>query len=69
MPEILAFNSTLVTLKFSIHITFLKTGVLKKIFEAKFPYKLSYFGPLCLLAKMVAKTVKRPIVSCIIGNK
>ena len=49
MPEILTFSSTLVTLKFSIHITFLKTGVLIKIFEAKFPYKLSYFEPLCLL--------------------
>ena len=38
-----------------------KTRVLLKIFDAEFPYKLSYFEPLCLLAKMAAKTVKRRI--------
>ena len=35
--------------------------VLLKIFDAEFPYKLFYFEPLCLLNKMAAKTVKRPI--------
>ena len=34
--------------------------VLLKIFDAEFPYKLSYFEPFCLLNKMAAKTVKRP---------
>ena len=61
MPKILAFSSYLVTLKFTIHNVF-KTRVLLKIFDAEFPYKLSYkyFEPLCLFAKMAAKTVKRP---------
>ena len=31
--------------------------VLLKIFDAEYPHKLSYFEPLCLLAKMAAKTV------------
>ena len=35
--------------------------MLLKIFDAEFPYILSYFEPLCLLAKMAAKTVIRPI--------
>ena len=34
------------------------------IFDAKFPYKLSYFELLCLLTKMAAKTMK----SCIRGH-
>ena len=38
----------LVTLEFSFH-NFLKTIV--KIFDAEFPYKRSYFEPLCLPAK------------------
>ena len=32
-----------------------------KIFDAEFPYKLSYFEPLCLPAKMAAETVIRSI--------
>ena len=42
MPKILAFSSSLVTLKFSIHNIF-ETRVLLKIFDAEFPYKLSFF--------------------------
>ena len=45
MPQILAFSSSLVTLKFSIH-DFLKTRVLLKIFDAKFPYKLLFWATL-----------------------
>ena len=45
MPQILAFSSSLVTLKFSIH-NFLKSRLLLKILDAEFPYKLSYFEPL-----------------------
>ena len=41
MPQILAFNFSLVTLKFSIHSFFLKL-VLLKIFDIEFPYKRSY---------------------------
>ena len=61
MPKILAFSSSLATLKFSVH-NFFETRVLLKIFETEFSYKLSYFEPLCLPAKMAAETVKRPIV-------
>ena len=68
MPQILAFSSSLVTLKFSVH-NFFKTRVLSKIFEAEFPYKRSYLGPLCLLAKMAAKTVIRPIVPKLKNNE
>ena len=60
MPKILALSSSLITLKFSVP-NLLETRVLFKIFDAKFPYKLSYFEPLCLLAKMAVKTVKMPI--------
>ena len=60
MPKILARSSSLVTLKFLVH-NFFETKVLLKIFDTKFPYKLSYFEPLCLLNKMAAKTVKRSI--------
>ena len=65
MPQILASSPSLVTLKFSIHNLF-KIRVLLKIFDAEIPYKLSYFEPLCLLAKMAAKTVKRLIKSCFV---
>ena len=58
MPKIFAFISSLVTLKFSVH-NFFETRVLLKILDAEFPNKLSSFEPLCLLAKLVAKTVKR----------
>ena len=62
MPKILASISSLITLKFSIH-NFFKTSVLLKIFDAKFPYKLSYFEPPYLPAKMATETiVKRPII-------
>ena len=57
MPQILVFSFPLVTLEFSIHNLF-RTGMLLEIFDAEFPYKLSYFEPLCLLNK----TVKRSIV-------
>ena len=61
MPKILAFSSCLVTLEFQF-ITFLKLEcMLLKIFDAEFPYILSYFEPLCLPAEIAAKTVKRPI--------
>ena len=60
MPQILVFSFPLVTLEFSIHNIF-KTRILLEIFDADFPYKLSYFEPLCLLNKMAAKTVKRSI--------
>ena len=60
MPKILAFSSSLVTLKFSVHNIF-ETRVLLKIFDAEFPYKLSYFEPLCLPAKMAAETVIRSV--------
>ena len=44
--QIVAFSSSLMaTLKFSVH-NFFKTRVLLKIFDAEFPYKLSYFEPL-----------------------
>ena len=59
MPQILAFYSSLVTLKFSFR-NFFKTRVLLKIFNAEFPYKRSYFEPLCFSARMAAKTVTRP---------
>ena len=58
MPKILAFSCSLVTLKFSAHNIF-ETRVLLKIFDAEFRYKLSYFEPLCLPAKMAADTVIR----------
>ena len=51
---------SLVTLEFSVHNNF-KTRMLLEIFDAEFPYKLSYFEPLCLLNKMATKTVKRSI--------
>ena len=54
--KILAFSSSLVTLKFSFHNSF-KTRVLLKIFDTKFSYKLSYLKHLCLLAKMTTETV------------
>ena len=60
MPQILAFSSYLITLKFSIH-NFLKIRVLLKIFDAECPNKLNYFEPLCLHAKIAAIIVKRPI--------
>ena len=60
MRQILVFSFSLVTLEFSIH-NFFKTGMLLEIFDAEFPYKLSYFDPLCLLNKIAAKTVKRSI--------
>ena len=60
MPKILAFSSSLVTLTFSVHNIF-ETTVLLKIFDAECPYKLSYFEPLCLPAKMAAETVIRSI--------
>ena len=43
-------------------MTFLKL-VLLKIFDAEFPYKLSYFEPLCLPARMAAETVIRSILN------
>ena len=61
MPKTLAFSSSLVTLKFSIHNIF-ETRALLKIFDAEFPYKLSYFEPLCLPAKMAAETVIRSML-------
>ena len=60
MPQILVFGFSLVTLEFSIH-NFFKTRMLLEIFDAEFPYKLSYFEPLCQLNKKAAKTVKRLI--------
>ena len=60
MSKIFAFSSSIVTLKFSVHDVF-ETRVLLKIFDAEFPYKLSYFEPLCLPAKMAAETVIRSI--------
>ena len=60
MPQIWVFSFSFVTLEFSIH-NFFKTRMLLEIFGAEFPYKLSYFEPLCLLNKMVAKTVKKSI--------
>ena len=42
----MAFSFSLTaTLKFSVH-NFFKTRVLLKIFDAEFPFKLSYFEPL-----------------------
>ena len=63
MPQILVFSFSLVILEFLIH-NFFKTRMLLDIFDAEFPYKLSYFEPLCLLNKMAAKTVKRSINCC-----
>ena len=60
MPQTLAFSSFLETLKFSAHNTF-ETRLLLKIFDAEFPYKLSYFEPLCQPAKTAAETVIRSI--------
>ena len=60
MPHILAFSSSLATLKFSIHNVF-QTRMLLTIFDAECPYKLSYFEPLCLPAKMAAETAIRSI--------
>ena len=62
MSKIFAFSSSVVTLKFSVHDIF-ETRVLLKIFDAEFPYKLSYFEPLCLPAKMAAETVIRSILN------
>ena len=59
--KILVFSFSLVILEFSIH-NFFKTRILLEIFDAEFPYKLSYFEPLCLLNKMATKTVKRSIL-------
>ena len=61
MPKIRAFSSSLVTLTFSVH-NFFETRVLLKMFDAEFPYKLSYFELLCLSAKMVAETVTRSMM-------
>ena len=61
MPQILVFSFSHITLEFSIHNCF-KTRMLLEIFDAEFPYTLSYFEPLCLMNKMAAKTVKRAIV-------
>ena len=69
MPKILAFSSFLVTLKFSVHNFFELARVLLKIFDAEFPYKFSYFEPLCLFTKMAAKTVKRPIKNYLENGK
>ena len=60
MPKILVFSSSLVTLNVSVH-NFFETRLLLKISDAEFPYKLSYVEPLCLLAKIAAKTVKRRV--------
>ena len=57
MPQTLAISSSLETLRFSVHSTF-ETRLLLKIFDAEFPYKLSYFEPLCLPAKMAAETIR-----------
>ena len=53
VSKIWAFSSSLVILRFSAH-NFFEARVLLKIFDAEFPYKLSY--SLCLLAKAAAKT-------------
>ena len=63
MPQTLAISSSLKTLRFSVHSTF-ETRLLLKIFDAEFPYKLSYFEPLCLPAKMAAETMIRSIWYC-----
>ena len=60
MSKIFAFSSSVVTLKFSVHDIF-ETRVLLKIFDVEFPYKLFYFEPLCLPAKMAAETLIRSI--------
>ena len=56
IPQILVFSFFLITLEFSIH-NFFKTKMLLdlEIFDAEFPYKLSYFESLCLLNKRAAK--------------
>ena len=43
--------------------------MLLKIFDAEFPYKFSYFEPLCILAKMAAKTVIRPVENKFLFSK
>ena len=62
LPQILLFSFSRVTLKFSFRNTFFKTRLLLKIFDAEFPYKRSYFEPLCRPAKMAAETVSRSIL-------
>ena len=49
-------------IEFSIQ-NFFKIRMSLEILDAEFPYKLSYFKPLCLLNKMAAKTVKRSIIT------
>ena len=68
MHQILVFSFSLVTFEFSIN-NFFKTRMLLEIFDAEFPYKPSYFEPLCLLNKMAAKNVKRSILSGLLLEK
>ena len=41
---------------------FFRTAVLQKLFDIKFSYKHCNFSQVCLLVKMVSKTVTRSIV-------
>ena len=71
MPQILAFSSSFVTLKFSVSNPF-KTRVLLKIFDAEFPFKYSNilgYLALCLPAKMAAEIVIRSTVTASVTSK
>ena len=47
--------------QFTNHI-FVKTAVLRKLFDIRFSYKHCNFSRVCLLVKMASKTVTRSII-------
>ena len=49
-------------LKFTIHVFFEPTAVLRKLFDIRFSYKHCNFSRDCLLVKMASKTLTRSIV-------
>ena len=51
-----------VKLKFTIHVFFEPTAVLRKLFDIRFSYKHCNFSRDCLLVKMTSKTITRSIV-------
>ena len=64
IPPIFFLKSFPYCQKFPIH-EFFRSDVLWKLFDIGFPYKHSYFEPVCLSVKMASKTVIRPITSWI----
>ena len=54
-------ESLRVKLQFTNHI-FLRTAVLRKLFDIRFSYNHCHFSSVCLLVKMASKTVTRSII-------